>query len=80
MTPVLKISNLHKSFGVREVLKGIELAMAKGDVVSLIGSSGSSRLTLLRCVNLLEEFELGSIDIAGEKMISCPLRPHFWRQ
>jgi len=41
MTPVLKITDLHKSFGDLEVLKGIDLTMQKGDVVSLIGSSGS---------------------------------------
>ena len=66
MTPVLKISNLHKRFGEVEVLKGIDLTLAKGDVVSLIGSSGSGKTTLLRCVNLLEDFEKGSVEIAGE--------------
>jgi polar amino acid transport system ATP-binding protein len=66
MTPVLKITDLHKRFGDLEVLKGIDLTMQKGDVVSLIGSSGSGKTTLLRCVNLLEEFERGSIEIAGE--------------
>ncbi|MFV0385383.1 amino acid ABC transporter ATP-binding protein [Paracoccus sp. (in: a-proteobacteria)] len=66
MTPVLKISDLHKRFGDVEVLKGIDLTMAKGDVVSLIGSSGSGKTTLLRCVNLLEDFEKGSVQIAGQ--------------
>ncbi|WP_138470878.1 amino acid ABC transporter ATP-binding protein [Poseidonocella sp. HB161398] len=66
MIPVLNITDLHKSFGELEVLKGIDLAMHKGDVVSLIGSSGSGKTTLLRCVNLLEEFGRGRIEIAGE--------------
>lgn len=66
MTPVLQITDLHKSFGKTEVLKGIDLTMQKGDVVSLIGASGSGKTTLLRCVNLLEEFERGQVKIAGE--------------
>jgi len=66
MTPVLKITDLHKSFGDLKVLTGIDLTVHKGDVVSLIGASGSGKTTLLRCVNLLEEFERGSIEIAGE--------------
>ncbi|WP_413204290.1 amino acid ABC transporter ATP-binding protein [Rhodospirillum sp. A1_3_36] len=66
MSNVLKITGLHKRFGALEVLKGIDLSMEKGDVVSLIGSSGSGKTTLLRCVNLLEEFEQGTVEIAGE--------------
>src|SRR5690554_3059413 len=60
---ILTISNLHKSFGPLEVLKGIDLTLEKGDVVSLIGASGSGKTTLLRCVNLLETFEGGRIEI-----------------
>src|SRR5690554_959243 len=63
---ILTISNLHKSFGPLEVLKGIDLTLDKGDVVSLIGASGSGKTTLLRCVNLLESFEGGRIEIAGQ--------------
>ncbi len=66
MSPILTISDLHKSFGDLEVLKGIDMTMQTGDVVSLIGSSGSGKTTLLRCVNLLEDFEGGSIELAGE--------------
>ncbi len=66
MTPVLKITDLHKRFGDLEVLKGIDLTMQKGDVVSLIGSSGSGKTTVLRCINLLEDFERGTVEIAGE--------------
>jgi len=64
--PVLKIDQLHKRFADLHVLKGIDLAMSPGEVVALIGSSGSGKTTLLRCVNLLEEFDSGSIEIAGE--------------
>ncbi|GAB2175493.1 amino acid ABC transporter ATP-binding protein [Dongia sp. agr-C8] len=67
-TPVLEIQDLHKKFKEIEVLKGVDLAMATGDVVSVIGSSGSGKTTMLRCVNLLEDFEQGSIRIDGEEI------------
>ena len=69
MSPILTITDLHKSFGDLEVLKGIDMTMQKGDVVSLIGSSGSGKTTLLRCVNLLEDFERGSIELDGEARV-----------
>lgn len=64
--PLLKIEGLHKSFGDTEVLKGIDLEVEQGQVVSVIGSSGSGKTTMLRCVNLLEEFQAGTIEIDGQ--------------
>ena len=64
----LQIENLHKRFGKLEVLKGIDLTVNKGDVVGLIGSSGSGKTTLLRCINVLEDFENGSVAIDGESI------------
>jgi ABC-type histidine transport system ATPase subunit len=52
--PALVVSDLHKSFGSLEVLKGVSLSASNGDVISMIGSSGSGKSTLLRCINLLE--------------------------
>ncbi len=52
--PALNIKELHKTFGQNEVLKGISLEAHKGDVISIIGSSGSGKSTFLRCINLLE--------------------------
>ncbi len=66
--PILRIENLHKKFKDVEVLKGVDLALAAGDVVSIIGSSGSGKTTLLRCVNLLEEFHQGRIMIDDEEV------------
>ena len=66
--PVLKIENLHKKFDELEVLRGVDLTMNKGDVVSIIGSSGSGKTTMLRCVNLLEEFHQGRILIDDEEI------------
>ncbi|HCI5975754.1 TPA: ATP-binding cassette domain-containing protein, partial [Klebsiella quasipneumoniae subsp. similipneumoniae] len=50
----LKIVELHKSYGSHEVLKGVSLQANKGDVISIIGSSGSGKSTFLRCINFLE--------------------------
>ncbi|MEO1733485.1 MAG: amino acid ABC transporter ATP-binding protein [Pseudomonadota bacterium] len=64
--PVIEIRNLHKSYGLLEVLKGVDIAANRGDVVSLIGSSGSGKSTLLRCANLLEDSQQGDILFKGE--------------
>jgi polar amino acid transport system ATP-binding protein len=63
--PVIEISGLRKSFGSREVLRGIDLTVGAGDVVCVIGPSGSGKSTLLRCVNLLEQPSAGSIKLLG---------------
>jgi ABC-type polar amino acid transport system ATPase subunit len=65
-TPILKITNLHKSFGANEVLKGIDLDVMKGQLVFMIGPSGSGKSTLLRCCNRLEEPSSGSILVDQE--------------
>lgn len=65
-TPILEIKNIHKRFGDLEVLHGISLTAEKGDVISLIGSSGSGKSTFLRCINLLEMPEQGDIIIDGK--------------
>jgi len=67
MTPnVLKIDHIKKRFGELEVLHGLSLEAQKGDVISLIGSSGSGKSTFLRCINLLEMPEEGDISLVGE--------------
>jgi len=65
---LLEIRNLHKSFGVVEVLKGVDCGMRAGEVISVIGSSGSGKTTMLRCINMLEDFQGGSILIDGEEI------------
>lgn len=62
----LSVSNIHKSFGSVEVLKGISFEAKSGDVISLIGSSGSGKSTLLRCINYLETPDEGEISVSGE--------------
>src|SRR5215216_2544346 len=67
--PVVSVTNLHKRFGALEVLKGIDLQVVPREVVCLIGRSGSGKSTLLRCINFLEEPDIGVITVAG---ISVP--------
>ncbi len=64
--PALKVHNLHKSFGSVEVIKGASLVAQQGDVVSILGSSGSGKSTFLRCINLLETPSQGEVYLAGE--------------
>ena len=62
---MLKINNIYKSFGTLEVLKGIDLSVEEGEVIALIGPSGTGKSTLLRCINLIEMPEAGTIELDG---------------
>ncbi len=62
----LSSTDIHKSYGHHEVLKGVTLNAHAGDVISMIGASGSGKSTFLRCINFLERPSAGSIAIDGE--------------
>lgn len=62
---MIKVTNLHKHFGKLEILKGIDMEIAKGEVVVVIGPSGSGKSTFLRCLNLLEVPTQGTITFEG---------------
>ncbi|WP_322990694.1 ATP-binding cassette domain-containing protein [Hoeflea sp.] len=64
--PAVAIAGLHKQFGELEVLKGVSLSANTGDVVAIIGGSGSGKSTMLRCINMLELPTRGTISIQGE--------------
>jgi arginine/ornithine transport system ATP-binding protein len=68
----LLANNIHKRFGDNEVLKGVSLTAHAGDVISIIGSSGSGKSTFLRCLNLLEKPNQGRIVVAGEELQLTP--------
>ena len=68
---LIKVENLHKYFGKLEVLKGVDAEIKKGDVMVVIGASGSGKSTFLRCLNLLEEPTSGTITFEG-KDITAP--------
>lgn len=64
----LEVRDLHKSYGAHQVLKGVSLKAQAGDVISIIGSSGSGKSTFLRCINLLEQPNAGNIVLNGEPL------------
>jgi len=66
--PIVIISDVHKSFGNIEVLKGVSFNVARGEVVCIIGPSGSGKSTLIRCINALTPFERGSIKVMGTEV------------
>jgi len=70
--PAVVIEDVHKRFGPLEVLKGVSLSVETGEVVAIIGRSGSGKSTLLRCINGLEAFEAGRIEVAGHKLDRDP--------
>ncbi|WP_421708139.1 ABC transporter ATP-binding protein [Algihabitans sp.] len=64
--PALVVEQMYKSFGLLEVLKGVSMTAAQGDVVALIGASGSGKSTFLRCINLLEIPDSGRVWVGDE--------------
>jgi polar amino acid transport system ATP-binding protein len=78
--PMIEIEDLHKHFGALHVLRGIDLSVAKGEVVCIIGPSGSGKSTLLRCINHLEVAEQGRVRIDGKLVyreeVGGAFRPH----
>jgi polar amino acid transport system ATP-binding protein len=69
---MVSLKGVRKSFGALEVLKGVDLDVAKGEVVCILGPSGSGKSTLLRCVNLLEPPEQGEIFLEGKDICKGP--------
>jgi polar amino acid transport system ATP-binding protein len=67
--PAIQIQGLRKSFGRHEVLKGIDLTVQAGEVIAIIGKSGSGKSTLLRCMNGLERFDHGSLQVLGQALV-----------
>jgi polar amino acid transport system ATP-binding protein len=67
--PILAAENIQKAFGDNKVLKGVSLSVARGEVVTLIGASGSGKSTFLRCLNLLEMPQDGELTIGGHHFV-----------
>ncbi|MBI3507991.1 MAG: ATP-binding cassette domain-containing protein [Proteobacteria bacterium] len=70
--PTVELRKLRKSFGAFEVLKGIDFAAREGEVISILGSSGSGKSTMLRCINMLETPSAGQVLIDGEEIRLAP--------
>ncbi|MBT9596781.1 MAG: amino acid ABC transporter ATP-binding protein [Vitreoscilla sp.] len=65
---MVSVSSLRKRFGSHEVLKGIDLQVQRGEVIAIIGKSGSGKSTLLRCINGLEAFQEGALQVDGQPL------------
>ncbi|WP_027611758.1 amino acid ABC transporter ATP-binding protein [Pseudomonas sp. URIL14HWK12:I6] len=65
---IIEALNIHKAFGDLQILKGISLQVRRGEVVVLIGASGSGKTTFIRCINLLEDIQGGEIRVNGQPM------------
>ncbi len=77
---MIEVRKVHKSFGELHVLKGVDLAVTKGEVLVIIGPSGSGKSTLLRCINLLVHPDSGEVFIDGTRVNSRDIRPEWVRQ
>jgi len=72
--PLLLVEDIHKSFGGQDVLNGVCVSARRGDVISILGSSGSGKSTFLRCINYLEHPDQGRVRIDGEEILTKPTK------
>ena len=79
MENVITLKNLKKSFSGRDILKGIDLEIKKNEVISVIGSSGSGKSTMLRCINLLEEASSGDILFYDKSVVGGDINVNEYR-
>jgi len=69
-SPIVKLDQVYKSFGANQVLKGVSFEVAKGEMIAIIGASGSGKSTALRCIDRLEVIDQGSIEVCGIRVDS----------
>ena len=70
---MIKVKNIRKSFGVLEVLKGVDLTVERGEIVSIIGKSGAGKTTLLQIIGTLDRPDSGSVVIDPKPRIAAPI-------
>ena len=80
MSAVVSLRDVHKRFGAVEVLKGVTFEVAGGEVVAIIGRSGSGKSTALRCINRLETIQSGEIEVCGRRVDDLALNVRSLRQ
>ncbi|MFM7082578.1 MAG: ATP-binding cassette domain-containing protein, partial [Actinomycetota bacterium] len=76
MTPKVSLRGVNKSFGANTVLRDLTLDVSSGEVVSLIGASGSGKTTILRCINLLEQIDDGAVLLDGDEISAIGRDPN----
>jgi polar amino acid transport system ATP-binding protein len=67
---IVKLDHVYKSFGSNQVLKGVSFEVAKGEMIAIIGASGSGKSTALRCIDRLEVIDKGTIEVCGIRVDS----------
>jgi polar amino acid transport system ATP-binding protein len=77
---ILKVEDIHKAFGANEVLRGVSFEVKKGETLVFIGSSGTGKSTLLRCINQLNIPEKGRVWLHGEEVTNSGKRINYFRQ
>ncbi|WFN36281.1 amino acid ABC transporter ATP-binding protein [Methanomicrobium antiquum] len=77
---ILKVEDIHKTYGDAEVLKGVSFNVKKGDTIVFIGPSGTGKSTLLRCINQLTPPDKGRVFLRGEEVTNCGKRINYFRQ
>lgn len=77
---ILRVENIHKSFGDLEVLKGVSFDVTKGETICFIGPSGTGKSTLLRCINLLTQPDQGSVWLGDKEVTNSGKNINYFRQ
>jgi polar amino acid transport system ATP-binding protein len=80
MSPIVKLDNVYKSFGANQVLEGVSFEVARGEMVAIIGASGSGKSTALRCIDRLERIDKGTIEVCGIRVDSPDVDLHLLRR
>ncbi|WP_443114666.1 amino acid ABC transporter ATP-binding protein [Herbaspirillum seropedicae] len=80
MHTVVELQGVHKRFGSNTVLRGVSFQVARGEVVAIIGKSGSGKSTALRCINRLEQIDAGQISVCGHALHAAGLDPRGLRR
>src|SRR3546814_328117 len=80
MSAIVQVQDVYKKFGDNEVLKGVSFEIRKGEVVAIIGQSGSGKSTALRCIDHLETINGGTISVCGHELGSASVNLRQLRQ
>jgi polar amino acid transport system ATP-binding protein len=80
MSAIVKLGDVYKSFGSNQVLKGVSLEVAKGEMIAVIGASGSGKSTALRCIDRLETIDRGMIEVCGIRVDDPKVNLHQLRR
>ncbi|AMO93028.1 ABC transporter family protein [Collimonas fungivorans] len=80
VNPIVKLDQIYKSFGANQVLKGVSFEVGKGEMIAIIGASGSGKSTALRCIDRLETIDSGSIEVCDIRVDDPQVDLHRLRQ